>query len=122
MLGEEYKFMNEMKLLERKIVKSSESMSQFNTMDIFYQKKELDDQLTDFLLQLEKFNMYLPYWTIRKDYAEEGKWEDEVYSIEREMKLKFKDYIKSIDHSFGLNNFDYVMKNVRDQRIKAIYS
>jgi hypothetical protein len=38
------------------------------------------------------------------------------------MKLKFKDYIKSIDHSFGLNNFDYVMKNVRDQRIKAIYS
>ena len=114
--------MNEMKLLERKIVKSSESMSQFNTMDIFYQKKELDDQLTDFLLQLEKFNMYLPQWTIRKDYVEEGKWEDEVYSIEREMKLKFKDYIKSIDHSFGLNNFDYVMKNVRDQRIKAIYS
>ena len=37
------------------------------------------------------------------------------------MKEKLNEYIKHIDHSFALSNYDYIINQVRDERIKAVY-
>jgi len=74
----------------------------------------LDEQLTKFQNELEKFNMYLPKNAVRPYYLDQNSWDLEIINIQRDMKLKVDEYIKKIDHSFGLDNYDYVQQNVRD--------
>ena len=37
------------------------------------------------------------------------------------MRERINSYIEKINHSFALENYDYIMKNVNDQVIKDIY-
>jgi hypothetical protein len=41
--------------------------------------------------------------------------------ITNELDEKMKHLIKQIDHGFAVSNYDYIIKNIRDTRIKEVY-
>ena len=65
---------------------------------------------------LDEFNIYLPATQIvMKERAKAEK------DIQVDLRERLNSYIARVDHSFALANYDYIMKNVKDEAIKNLY-
>jgi excinuclease UvrABC helicase subunit UvrB len=116
MLGEEYEYLAKMDGLETKLTRTVNNMKNYNIMEFFYEEKELREQLVDFRDDLDSFNVYLPKTRLNVQHMEELSIE-----ITNELDEKMKHLIKQIDHGFAVSNYDYIIKNIRDTRIKEVY-
>jgi hypothetical protein len=65
---------------------------------------------------LDSFNIYLPKTVLTVTNFPLLK--DDIVA---ELNEKMKGLIKQIDHGFAVRNYEYIIKNVRDTRIKEIY-
>ncbi len=72
--------------------------------------------MNKFKEDLDSFTIYLPKTVMKCD---------DIFKAEKEIKVdlqaRMSEYIIEIDHEFALDNFDYIMKSVRDEKIKDIY-
>ena len=60
LLGEEYAYLDKMDSLETRLNRTIHNMKNYNLMEFYHEKKELNDQLKDFRHDLDSFNLYLP--------------------------------------------------------------
>jgi len=116
MLGEEYEYLEKMDGLEHKLARVVNSMKKYNVMEFFHEERELNQQLETFRNDLDSFNIYLPKTVLT--VSNFPLLEEEITT---ELTEKMKGLIKQIDHGFAIRNYDYIIKNVRDARIKEIY-
>jgi len=65
---------------------------------------------------LEEFSLYLPTSRLTiKDF------DLLKQTIKVELRERFKSFVDKVDHSFGLDNYQYVLGNINDELIKDIY-
>lgn len=91
-------------------------LKSYSLIEFFHEETAIKKEIKTLSEGLETFNMYLPKTQI--------KVEDEVKArkdITVDLRERLTGYISKIDHSFALDNYQFVIDNVHDKVIKDIY-
>lgn len=116
LLKDEYAYLGKMDRLEVNLKQLVTNLKRYSLPEYYHEERELKSQLKKFDQDLDSFTVYLPKTVLRCD---------DMLRAEQEIKVdlqgRLTDYIVEIDHAFALENFDHIMRTVRDEKIKDIY-
>jgi hypothetical protein len=85
-------------------------------VEFYHDEAKIKSSITKLGSGLEEFSLYLP--TSRLTVPDMDMLKQ---TIKVELRERFKSFIENVDHSFGLDNYHYVLGNVNDELIKDIY-
>ena len=101
---------------ENKLKDMVSKLSKFSLVEFYHEEIEIKSQIRKLSGGLEDFSLYLPSSRlVVSDLALAQQ------TIKVEMRERFKTLIERVDHSFGLENYNYVIESINDEHVKDIY-
>lgn len=101
---------------EKSIKDMLSDVKQYNYIEFWYEKDKIIHQCKDIKRDLEKFNIYLPKFQVNMADVTLA-----MNQIKIDLKDKINSYIKPTEHSFCLENYDYIINTHMNNEILQIY-
>jgi G3E family GTPase len=99
--------------LTRKVVGN---MKKYSLIEFYHEQSDLEQRLKELSSNLEQFNCYLPNTVVVIPDPKKAK-----NDILVDLRERINSFIQKVDHDFGLKNYQHIIANVKDERVKDIY-
>lgn len=99
--------------LTRKVINN---IKKYSLIEFYHEENDLQKRIKQLNDSLEQFNVYLPNTCIVLQDPKKA-----VNDIKVDLRERLNGYIQKVDHSFGLKNFQYIIDNIKDERVKDVY-
>lgn len=93
-------------------------LHKFSLIEFYHNEIDLNKKISYMKKSLENYQLYLP--KARVIVSEEEMFKTQT-TIKVDVRERLNTFIEKIDHSFGLENYNWVQENIEDDSIKDIY-
>lgn len=91
-------------------------LSKYSLLEFYHDQNEIKSSISRLSSSLEEFTLYLPNSRLLIEDMTVAK-----NNIKVDIKERIYSFIEKIDHSFGLENYHYVLENINDDLVKDVY-
>ena len=92
------------------------NLRRYSLLEFYHEESELKTNIKNLSQKLESFDVYLPKTRITVSNLAEAK-----AKIKVDIRERIKNYIKPIDHSFAIENYNYICDSAKGDLTKEIY-
>lgn len=118
-LQEEYNLRDRMDNFEHNMKKLLQRTHTYGLTEFFTEKDQIVKEIDQMKHEINSFSHYCPSYTL--SFSEEDDAEIIIDRLKTELKTKLEKNLVEISTDFSLNNFNYVTKELGQQRLTDIY-
>lgn len=115
-IGQEYRLRQQMDKYEELIKGLMGNIKNYNYVEFYHEQFNLRKQIRDIKENLKQFNVYMPKYQLNI-----GDWDLAVNQIKVDVRERLNGFFTETDHSFALQNYEYVTKTLDNELVAKIY-
>ena len=115
-LKQEYSIRNTMSSFDSELKSLVSNLSKNSLLEFYHDEVNIKKNISNLQNKLESFSVYLPQWKLK--IADINQLSTHIKVDVRE---RINQVLERVDHTFGLDNYRYVLEQISDAKIKDIY-
>ncbi|CDW89554.1 UNKNOWN [Stylonychia lemnae] len=115
-LGQEYSLRKNMDYFEKTIVELMRDIKNYNYIEFYHEKEDLQQKIKNIKNSLKQFNVYMPKYALQIEDMSLA-----TNQIKVDLKERITSFIRETNHQLALDNYDYVVNIQQNEAIAKIY-
>lgn len=115
-LKQEYSIRQTMASFDSELKNLVSNLSKNSLLEFYHDEVNIKKSISSLQNKLESFSVYLPQWKLK-----EADMNQISTQIKVDVRERINQVLERVDHSFGLDNYRYVIEQISDAKIKDIY-
>lgn len=115
-LQQEYQLRDQMDKYEETIQSLLSDLRKYNFIELYHEQNYIKEQVKNITKDLKEFNIYMPKYQIKVQDLENA-----MMQIRSEVKDRLNNLFSETDHTFSLQNYEYVLNTHQNPMIARVY-
>jgi hypothetical protein len=91
-------------------------IGKYNYIELYHEENYIKEQVKNITKDLKEFNIYMPKYQFKVQDIE-----NVVSQIKTDIRDRLQSYFTETDHTFSLQNYEYVLKTHHNPKIASVY-